>query len=303
MSQRPANAYPEIAEFKDLLLVLICNKLDNQLLDRMIKTFNSSSVCLLLMSLAFAGCSRGNHDNSKGEWKNLFNGTDLNDWIVKAHHHEVGVNFGNTFRAEDGMIKVRYDQYEDYNDQFAHLYYKEPYSHFHLKLEYRFTGELQRGAPEYTLLNSGVMFHSQDPKTILKEQNWPISVEMQFLAGLGDGNARPTGNMCSPGTEIVYNGELYKDHCLDSSSETFDKDEWVQAELIVLGDSLVIHMINGDTVLEYSKPTMGGGVVEGFDSAIWQVGKALTSGFIGLQSEGQPIDFRNIELMDLSNER
>ena len=255
------------------------------------------------MSLAFAGCSRGNHDNSKGEWKNLFNGTDLNDWIVKAHHHEVGVNFGNTFRAEDGMIKVRYDQYEDYNDQFAHLYYKEPYSHFHLKLEYRFTGELQRGAPEYTLLNSGVMFHSQDPKTILKEQNWPISVEMQFLAGLGDGNARPTGNMCSPGTEIVYNGELYKDHCLDSSSETFDKDEWVQAELIVLGDSLVIHMINGDTVLEYSKPTMGGGVVEGFDSAIWQVGKALTSGFIGLQSEGQPIDFRNIELMDLSNER
>jgi hypothetical protein len=268
----------------------------------MIKAFNSSSVYLLLMSLAFAGCSRGKQANSEGEWKKLFNGADLNDWIVKAHHHDVGVNFGNTFRAEDGMIKVRYDQYEDYNDQFAHLYYKEPYSHFHLKLEYRFHGELQKGAPEYTLLNSGVMFHSQAPKTILKVQNWPISVEMQFLAGLGDGNARPTGNMCSPGTEIVYNGELYTDHCLDSSSETFDKDEWVKAELIVLGDSVVVHMINGDTVLQYSKPTMGGGVVQGYDSAIWQVGKALTSGFIGLQSEGQPIDFRNIELKDLSDE-
>ena len=259
------------------------------------------STYLLTMLFIFAACSRGKESNSDRKWIKLFNGTDLNDWIVKVHHHDVGVNFGNTFRAEEGMIKVRYDQYDDFNDQFSHLYYKTPFSHFHLKLEYRFVGELQKGAPEYTLLNSGVMFHSQDPKTILKEQNWPISVEMQFLAGLGDGNPRPTGNMCSPGTEIVYKGNLYDGHCLNSKSKTFDKDEWVRAELIVLGDSLVSHLINGDTVLQYSQPTIGGGVVQGYDSAIWQVGKALTSGYIGLQSEGQPIDFRNIELMDLSN--
>jgi hypothetical protein len=131
---------------------------------------------------------------------------------------------------------------------------------------------------------------------MLKEQNWPISVEMQFLAGLGDGKPRPTGNMCSPGTDIVYNGQLYDGHCLNSTSRTFDKDEWVKAELIVLGDSLVTHVINGDTVLQYTKPTMGGGVVSGYDSTIWQPGKPLTSGYIALQSEGQPIDFRNIEL-------
>jgi hypothetical protein len=134
---------------------------------------------------------------------------------------------------------------------------------------------------------------------MLKEQNWPISVEMQFLAGLGDGKPRPTGNMCSPGTEIEYQGKLYEDHCLNSTSKTYDKDEWVRAELIVLGDSLVTHIINGDTVLQYSKPTMGGGVVQGFDSTLWQPGKPLTSGYIALQSEGQPIDFRNIELMNL----
>lgn len=256
---------------------------------------------LLAVFLMLTGCTPGKKNNSEGTWIKLFNGLDLNDWIVKVHHHDVDVNFGNTFRAEDGMIKVRYDQYEEFNDQFSHLYYKKPFSHFHLKLEYRFVGELQKGAPEYTLLNSGVMFHSQDPKTILKEQNWPISVEMQFLAGLGDGNPRPTGNMCSPGTEIVYQGELYDGHCLNSTSKTFDKDEWVRAELIVLGDSLVTHLINGDTVLQYSQPTLGGGVVLGYDSAIWQVGKALTSGYIALQSEGQPIDFRNIELMDLSD--
>ena len=143
------------------------------------------------------------------------------------------------------------------------------------------------------------MFHSQDPRTILKEQNWPISVEMQLLAGLDDGKPRPTGNMCSPGTEIVYQGKKYEGHCLNSSSKTFDRSEWVRAELIVMGDSLVTHIINGDTVLQYSKPTMGGGVVQGYDSALWREGRPLTSGYIALQSEGQPIDFRKVELRKL----
>lgn len=253
----------------------------------------------LFLALLFS-CSKPKEESKKEEWIQLFNGQDLNDWIVKIHHHEVGENFGNTFRVEDGMIKVRYDQYGDFNDQFAHLYYKQSFSHFHLKLEYKFTGELQPGAPDYTILNSGVMFHSQDPRTMPKEQNWPISVEMQFLAGLGDGNPRPTGNMCSPGTDIVYEGKIYDGHCLNSTSKTYDKDEWVKAELIVLGDSLITHIINGDTVLQYSKPTMGGGVVSGYDSAIWQQGKPLTEGYLALQSEGQPIDFKNIELLDLS---
>lgn len=257
-----------------------------------------AKISLAGLILMVASCTV-THEESGGQWKPLFNGRDLDNWIVKIHHHEAGVNFGNTFRAEDGLIKVRYDQYGDFNDQFAHLYYKEPVSHFHLKLEYRFTGELHKGAPAYTMLNSGVMFHSQDPVSMPKEQNWPISVEMQFLARLDDGKARPTGNMCSPGTEIVYKGKVYDGHCLNSTSKTYDRNEWVKAELIVRGDSIITHVINGDTVLQYSKPTMGGGVVHGYDSTIWHPGRALRSGYIALQSEGQPIDFRNIELMIL----
>jgi hypothetical protein len=253
----------------------------------------------LLFLLLTISCQQRQSSTESVDWIDLFNGKDLTDWTVKIHHHDVGVNFGNTFRVEDGMIKVRYDQYGDFNDQFGHLYYNKPFSSFHLKLEYHFTGEFQRGGPDYALLNSGVMFHSQDPRSILKEQNWPISIEFQFLASLGDGNPRPTGNMCSPGTDIVYQGEVYPGHCLNSTSKTYDKDEWVQAELVVWGDSLVTHIINGDTVLQYSMPTMGGGVVNGYDSLLWKPGTPLKTGFIALQSEGQPIDFRNVKIKEL----
>ncbi|MBB1286944.1 DUF1080 domain-containing protein [Flavisolibacter sp. BT320] len=259
-------------------------------------------LALFFASILLSGCSSqktGTRQDVSGEWMSLFNGKNLDDWMIKIHRHDVGVNFGNTFRAEDGMIKVSYDHYGAFNDQFGHLYYKTPFSNFHLKLEYRFTGELQKGAPSYTLLNSGVMFHSQDPRTMPREQDWPISVEMQFLAGLGDGRPRPTGNMCSPGTEIVYKGKQYNGHCLNSTSKTYGKDEWVQAELIVWGDSLVQHIINGDTVLQYSKPSMGGGVANRYDPAIWQPGKPLKEGYIALQSEGQPIMFRNLYVKEL----
>jgi hypothetical protein len=250
----------------------------------------------------FLSCSgkinKTNHP-VKEEWIDLFNGRDITDWIVKINHHETGENFGNTFRVEDGMIKVRYDKYDTFNERFGHLYYKTPFSHFKLIVEYRFTGEFRKDAPGYAILNSGVMFHSQDPHSMPKDQNWPISVEFQFNAGLGDGKPRPTGSMCSPGTHVVYKGKLDERHCIQSSSKTYEKDEWVKAELVVYGDSLISHIINGDTVLQYSKPQIGGNVVTNFDPAVKTDGKILSEGFIALQSEGQPIDFRKVQLLNL----
>lgn len=239
------------------------------------------------------------HNAGKKEWLSLFNGRDINDWVVKINHHETGENYGNTFRAQDGVIKVRYNQYDTFNEQFGHLYYKQPFSYYHLVFEYRFTGIWRKDAPEYTLKNSGVMFHSQDPKTMPREQNWPISIEFQLLEGLGDGVARPTGNMCSPGTDVVFEGKIDSRHCINSSSKTYEGDQWVTGEIIVLGDSLITHIINGDTVLRYSKPQIGGGVVANYDPAIKQDGKMLKEGFIALQSEGQEVDFRNIKILNL----
>ncbi len=263
------------AQYKDLLIVAATVKKANETPDN--KKVNDSS-----------------------KWQQLFNGKDIADWTVKIQHHEVNENFGNTFRVEDGIIKVRYDKYDDFNDQFGHLYYNTPFSWFHLVVEYRFVGKQQKGSPSYALLNSGVMFHSQDPHTMPKEQDWPISVEMQFLAGLADGRPRPTGCMCSPGTEIVVDGKIAPSHCVTSTAKTYPVEQWVKAELIVYGDSLVKHIINGDTVLQYSKPQIGGGVVNRYDPAIKIDGKLLTNGFIALQSEGAEIDFRKVELMDLT---
>jgi len=250
-----------------------------------------------LLVFTVTGCSL--EDADKKGWKTLFNGKDIKDWVPKINHHAVGENYGNTFRVEDGIIKVRYNQYDVFNEQFGHLYYKQPFSHYHLVFEYRIVGEWRKDAPEYTIKNSGVMFHSQDPKTMPREQNWPISIEFQLLAGLGDGVARPTGNMCSPGTDVVFQGKIDSRHCIPSSSKTYDVNQWVKGEIIVLGDSLITHIVNGDTVLQYSKPQIGGGVVANYDPAIKQDGKLLKEGFIALQSEGQPVDFRNIKILDL----
>lgn len=254
------------------------------------------AVVLILISFAF-------YPAPTEKWIPLFNGKNLRGWTAKIYHHETGDNYGNTFRAEEGMIKVRYDQYDQFNNRYGHLFYNKPYSYFKLRFDYRFTGIWRKDAPSYTEINSGVMYHSQSPASILKEQDWPISVEFQLLGGLSDGKARPTGNMCSPGTDVVFNGRIDPRHCISSSSKTYYGDQWVHAELIVLGDSLVTHIINGDTVLRYSKPQIGGGVANGYDPAIKIDGKLLKQGFIGLQSEGQEIDFKNIELLDLSKKQ
>ncbi len=250
-------------------------------------------------TLFFSGCASLQNRGESSTWHSLFNGKDIKDWTVKIHHHEVGDNYGETFRVEDKMIKVRYDQYDTFNNRYGHLYYNTPYSHFHLKMEYRFAEPWRKDAPGYTELNSGIMFHSQDPRTMRKEQDWPISVEMQFLAQLADGKPRPTGNMCSPGTDVVFNGKIDPRHCINSNSKTYQKDEWIKAELIVRGSEMVTHIINGDTVLRYTNPQIGGGVANNYDPEIKIDGKLLDSGFIALQSEGQPIDFRNIRIRRL----
>lgn len=232
-------------------------------------------------------------------WINLFNGKDLKDWTIKIAKHEVGENYANTFRVENGLMKVSYDGYTDFNQQYGHIFYKTPFSYYLLKVTYRFVGEQAKGGEGWATRNSGAMLHSQDPKTMLKDQDFPISIEGQILGGDGK-NERPTSNVCTPGTTIVFNDQLYTDHCLNSTSKTYAGEQWVTAEFLVLGDSLIQHIIDKKVVLSYTKPKIGGGSVSNYDPKIKQDGKALTGGYIALQSESHPIEFKSVMLFNLA---
>lgn len=238
---------------------------------------------------------------SKKKWKQLFNGKNLNGWTVKITGHELNDNYGNTFRVEDGKLVVSYDQYTDFNEQFGHIFYKKPYSYYLLAVEYRFVGKQIHDGPGWAYKNSGIMLHCQAPSTMLKDQDFPISIEDQLLGGDSTGK-RTTCNLCTPGTNVEIDGKLFTPHCLNSKSKTFRNEEWVRAEVLVLGDSIIKHIVNGDTVLVYEKPQIGGGAVSNFDPAVKKDGQLLNSGYIALQSESHPVEFRKVEIIDLKKQ-
>jgi hypothetical protein len=235
------------------------------------------------------------------EWLALFNGRDLTGWIAKIAKHPAGDNYANTFRVTAGVLQASYDGYDKFDGQFGHIYYGRPFSYYRLRVEYRFVGQGMPDPPgPWAIRNSGVMLHSQAPATLGLNQNFPISVEAQFLGGLSDGKPRPTLNVCTPATEIVVDNALYPQHCLNSRSPTLDGDQWVHAEVVVLGSGLITHYVNGEKVLEYSMAQIGGGAVSNFDPAVKQDGKLLDSGYIALQAESSPVEFRNVQLLNLA---
>jgi hypothetical protein len=234
------------------------------------------------------------------DWLRLFNGQNLDGWTVKIRGYPPGENFGETFRVVDGMLTVAYDAYDSFDSRFGHVFYAEPFSHYWLRVEYRFIGEQAPGGESWATRNSGAMLHSPPPSTMPALQDFPISLEVQFLGGLSDGNPRPTGNLCTPGTNVVYQGEFTTAHCMNSSSPTLDGDQWVTAEILVLGSERMEHYINGARVIEYEDMTIGGGSVNGHDPAMKPDGQPLGSGYISLQSESHPVQFRRVELLNLA---
>jgi len=258
---------------------------------------------MIVLFLALQGCKEAPKTTGEGNqetWVQLFNGTDLNGWAIKIKGHDLDDNFANTFRVEDSLIKVSYGGYETFDEQFGHLYYRTPFSYYKLRVEYRFTGEQAPEGPAWAFRNSGIMFHCQSPETIWRDQDFPISIEAQFLGGDGT-HERSTLNLCSPGTHVVMADTLVTDHCINSTSPTFHGDQWVMAELHVYGDSLVRHFVNGELVMEYGGLVYGGGVVSNFDPDQKLDGQPVNAGYIALQSESHPVEFRKVELLDMSS--
>lgn len=227
------------------------------------------------------------HNNPDTEvWVDLFNGKDLNDWTIKFANQEPGVNYLNTFQVNDGLLQVRYDNYTGFDNNFGHIvYHGGPYSYYKLLVEYRFVGEQVKDGEAWAFRNNGIMYHSQSATEMGFTQWFPTSIEYQLLGGDGE-HQRSTANLCTPDTQVVIDGELRKDHCIESSSDTFHGDQWVTAELLVHGSELAQHRVNGKQVMEYNDLQLDDGTL-------------LSSGYIALQAESHPTDFRRVRLLNL----
>jgi len=237
-------------------------------------------------------------DPNKEEWKDIFNGKDLSGWDIKIRGHELNDNFKNTFLVRDGALTVDYSEYESYDETFGHLFYEEPYSYYKIHAEYRFVGEQANEGPGWAIRNNGLMLHSQSAASMGLDQDFPISIEVQLLGGTGSGN-RSTANLCTPGTNVVMQGGLFEQHCVNSTSETYHGDQWVSVDVVVLGDSLFTHIVEGKEVLSYTLPQIGGGSVSGHDPSLMVEGKLLSEGFIAIQGESHPTEFRKIQVLNL----
>jgi hypothetical protein len=240
--------------------------------------------------------TQADHHAAETEWQELFNGQDLRNWSVKITGQPLGQDKYQTFRVAEGVLQVRYDNYEGFNNQFGHLFYAQPLSHYELLVEYRFVGEQVSGGPAWAERNSGVMLHAQAPGTMTVGQDFPDSIEAQFLGGLSDGKMRPTGSVCTPGTEIMLDNGRAPQHCTYSSSTTFDGNQWVQMRIEVNGHGDIAHFVFDDVVMRYHSPQLS----ENAKSADGKPSLKLERGYIALQSESHPIDFRRVAYRPIS---
>ena len=233
-------------------------------------------------------------------WVQLFNGKDLKDWDFHIRTQPLNTDPNHTFKVQDGNLFVDYSEYTNFNnDPFGHIGYKlKPFSYYLLRSEYQFiTGKQVTGGPGWALENNGFMLHSQAISTMGINQDFPISLEAQLL---GPANGTSTMNLCTPGTHFHdMSGKLITDHCVNAISvPRFPAPAWTAVSALVLGDSLIKHMVGKDTVFKFTKPVTGGPMANNATVPIIE-NQPLKSGYIVLQAESAPILFRKIEILDL----
>ncbi len=269
---------------------------------------NSTKTILLVLIILVSACNSKPKTQKSEEksavqsieenWIQLFNGKDLKDWDIKFKDHELGDNYNNTFRVEDGMLRVSYSEWDKWNGKFGHIFYKEEFSHYRLRVEYRFVGEQVKNGPGWAFRNNGLMLHGQSAESMELDQDFPTSIEVQLLGGDGE-NERATMNLCTPGTNVVMNGELIERHCTNSKSKTYQGDQWVSVEVEVRGGEIIRHFVDGEEVMHYEKPQLDP-KDKYFEKLLPADGNMiLTKGTISLQAESHNTDFRKIELLVL----
>ncbi len=215
---------------------------------------------------------------------------------MKISSYPLGENFENTFRVENGILKIRYDGYgPDLKDRFGTLYFDEKLTNYRLKVEYRFVGETAPGAPKWGYRDSGIQFHGQPPSTQKLNQPFPICLEYNFHGGNGT-DERPLGAMCANGMFVEVQGEKNTTTCVPAMvPKTFHGDQWVTAE-IDIKDGKITHYVNGEEILSYANPTYDPNN-ETSKTLMSNGDISVRGGYVSFQSNSHPIDFRKIELL------
>lgn len=235
----------------------------------------------------------------EAEWKSIFNGKDLTGWTPKLRGYELGEDPKETFVVRDGVMAVDYSNYEKWNDDYGHIFYESEFSNYRIRLEYRFIGEQLENGPGWATANSGIMLHCQKPETMGKDQNFPVSLEFQLL-GKFDG-PRTTANLCTPGTYVTIDDEVNKNHCITTETQGATIGEWQTAEAEVRGGKIIKHLINGEVAIEYTDAKLDEADGDAKPLIEMQGNNDLTSGWISLQSESHPCEFRKIEILELED--
>ncbi len=257
-------------------------------------------ICGLFSALLIfcSSCQPSQADPDREDWIQIFDGSNIDHWTPKFAGYTLNENLRERFQLRDSLLRVRYFEKDSFRGNFGHLFYKDPFSYYRIKAVYRFVGEQMTGGPGWAYRNNGLMLHSQDPKTMGLQQDFPISLELQLLGGNGT-DQRTNANLCTPGTNVIMGDSLFTPHCVNSTSRTYHGDRWVEVEALVLGDSLIQHILEGEVVMEYRNPTIGGGDISGYKEEVYREGESLDAGYIAIQSETHPTDFKSIEVLDL----
>jgi hypothetical protein len=225
----------------------------------------------------------------ESEWIQLFNGVDIDDWVPAVSGYESGQDPFNYFYVEDSILWVDYSEYTGSGMMGTLGNMSREFSYFMVRAVYQFWGEQAAGGPDWAKQNNGILFHSQSMESVGVNDNYPpICMETQLLGEENNqNNDGTTANLCTIGATVVIDGVRANYWCQKATPRDIMGLEWVTVEVLVLADSVVKHIVMGDTVMTYT------------DMIYKHNGEPMQQGYIAIQAESAPTMFRKIEILDL----
>lgn len=252
----------------------------------------------LAVALMLSACAPTTDTGGADEagWVSLFDGETLDGWVPNFAGEPVGVNYRDVFQADNGVLRVDYTGWDSFDGKFGHIFSDRDYAAYDLRFEYRMFGEQVPGAPDWALRNNGVMLHAQAPETMALEQGFPRCLELQLLNG-GGVPERSTGNICTPGTFVILDGELDRAHCISSPKPEISGEDWIAVRAEVNADGSVRYFVDGEETFAIDAV-----VVQTDDPMVPASGldelTPIRSGRIAFQAESHPTEFRNIQIRE-----